>query len=124
MIKELVAMVTPAETNNGNVPRMNDFIACLVFVCRDIFNGYQKWHYRDLTEKQEIGERTSVQLYVVAVVIVLLLFFIVVIVIVVDIVFVVFVVFVAVVFVVVVFVVFVVVIVVVIVVVVCVGFRA
>ena len=55
LIKELVAMVLPGEANNAGVPGMNDFIACIVFVCRDIFNGYQKWHYRDLREKQEIG---------------------------------------------------------------------
>ena len=34
---------------------MTDFIACVVFVCRDVFNGHQKWYYGDLKEKQEIG---------------------------------------------------------------------
>ena len=53
LIKELVAIVTSPETSNGS--RITDFIACVVFVCRDVFNGYQKWYYGDLKEKQEIG---------------------------------------------------------------------
>ncbi|CAB4003098.1 Hypothetical predicted protein, partial [Paramuricea clavata] len=53
LIKELVAIVLPTETNGGS--RINDFIACVVFVCRDVFTGYQKWYYGDLREKQEIG---------------------------------------------------------------------
>ena len=54
LIKELVTIVSPPETNAG--PRINDFIACVIFVCRDIFTGYQKLYYGDLREKQEIGK--------------------------------------------------------------------
>ena len=54
LIKELVAIVSHTETNGGS--RINDFIACVVFVCRDVFTGYQKWYYGDLREKQEIGK--------------------------------------------------------------------
>ncbi len=52
LIKELVGVVP--ETSGGS--RINDFIACVVFVCRDVFTGYQKWYYADLREKQEIGK--------------------------------------------------------------------
>ena len=55
LIKELVAIVSSsAETSSGS--KINDFIACVVFVCRDVFTAYQKWYYGDLREKQEIGK--------------------------------------------------------------------
>ena len=53
LIKELVAIVSSSETSGGS--KINDFIACVVFVSRDVFSGYQKWYYGDLKEKQEIG---------------------------------------------------------------------
>ncbi|XP_028393540.1 nucleoporin NUP188 homolog isoform X2 [Dendronephthya gigantea] len=53
LMKELVAIVSPAETKGGS--GIDDFVACVVFACRDVFTGYQKWHYGDLKEKQEIG---------------------------------------------------------------------
>lgn len=53
LLKELVAIVSPGEINGGF--GIDDFVACVVFACRDVFTGYQKWHYVDLKEKQEIG---------------------------------------------------------------------
>ena len=54
LIKELVAIVSSPETSSGS--KITDFIACVVFVCRNVFNGFQKWYYSDLKEKQEIGK--------------------------------------------------------------------
>ena len=53
IIKEFLPGMCCAEATNGS--KINDFVACIVFVCREIFTGYQKWFYNNLKEKQEIG---------------------------------------------------------------------